>query len=53
MNVLGLLLFLVFGALLSSCQNSGFLAQSDHEKKTDRVYEAIYDYLTYGKRENP
>ena len=56
MNVLGLLLALVFGALLSSCQQIHFLGLSaDHEQKTDDVHRAIaglYDRFTYGTQEN-
>lgn len=56
MNVLGLLLALVFGALLSSCQQAGFSGPNPHEQKTDDIHQAIsalYDRFTYGIAENP
>lgn len=56
MNVLGLLLALVFGALLTSCeQKSAIGDKSDHEKLGE-IHQALYqlyDRFTYGKAENP
>jgi hypothetical protein len=57
MNFPRLLLFLIIGTLLSSCQSAGVLGISgDHEKKTDEVHQAIsalYERHTYGTKYNP
>jgi len=56
MTVLGVLVVMVFGALLTSCQQESAMGVSDHEKKVDEMHKAIsqvYARFTYDTHENP